>query len=464
MNSKRFKKTLHIPFSSFVVVILAFASVYLIEIYTINRSYYETYNAEGKVALRKFPYPYKAAMTICSDIDGTTTKEEFLEIQKFLNTKEETSMGEGVGLEIGNSFVMYAPPTCAFSYFSGNPGNAQIIGKFIKAGYIDFMHSYGEKADFTRKDAIKALKELNNNQCKVDVWVDHAKTPDNLGDDTTSGLGDHPHSIAYHSDLTVAYGIKFVWLGRVTPVIGQSAPITLKTFYSIYDSHHRVQSLINIGKEFAKNVLAVFGNKKYAMHQSYDLVRIAKLDDGKKVYEFLRFDNYWEGVAMGATSKRLSYVISRRTLERLKEVGGYMIVYTHLGKNSDCPQVIAKETQITLRDLASEHEKGNIYVTTTSKLLNYYINHKYLNWSYETKGDEIVITISGVEDPVFGSFVPTTEDLQGITFYVPDKGKTRIYINDKEITNFQRNPPDHRARESITIKKVTKKVTGTFFP
>lgn len=432
---------------------MASASVYLINIYNINRSYYEEHNTKDKVALRKFPYPYKAAITICSDIDGTTTKEEFLEIQKFLNTKEETSMGEGVGLEIGNSFVMYAPPTCAFSYFSGNPGNAQIIGKFIKAGYIDFMHSYGEKADFTRKDAIKAIEELSKNGYKVDVWVDHAKTPDNLGDDTTFGLGDHPGSIAYHSDLTLAYGIKFVWLGRITTIIGQSVPISLKTFSSIYDSRHPVPSLINMGKEFAKNVLAVFGNKKYGMHKSYDLIRIAKLDDGQKAYEFLRFDNYWKGIATGATSKRLAYVISKRTLDRLKEINGYMIVYTHLGKNSDCSQVIAKETQIALRDLASGYEKGNIYVTTTSKLLNYYLNHKYLNWSYETKGDEIIITISSVEDPVFGSFVPTIQDLQGITFYVPNKDKTRIYINNKEITNIQRNPPDSKDRESITIQK-----------
>jgi len=451
LQSKKFRKTLYVLFLSFVIVVLAFVAIYLVNIYNINRSYYHEYNTKEEVALRKFPYPYKAALTICSDIDGTTTKEEFLEIQKFLNAREETSMGEGVGLEIGNSFVMYAPPTCAFSYFSGNPGNAQIIRKFIKAGYIDFLHSYGEKADFTRKDAIKAIEELNDNQCKVDVWVDHARTPDNLGDDTTFGLGDHPESSAYHSDLTLAYGIKFVWLGRVTTVIGQSVPITLKTFSSIYDSRHPVDSLKNTLKEFAKNILAVFGNKKYAMHKSYDLIRVAKLDDGQKVYEFLRFDNYWKGVAEGATSRRLAYVISRRMLERLKEVGGYMVVYTHLGKNSDSSQVIAKETQNALRDLASEQERGNIYVTTTSRLLNYYLNYKYLNWSHETKGDEMVITISSVEDPVFGSFIPTIEDLQGITFYIPDKDKIRIYINDKEITNIQRNPPDFKERESVTI-------------
>jgi len=449
--SKKFRTGSRILVSCLAVGILAFASIYLIKIHNINGSYHQGYNTKGAIALRGFPYPYKAAMSICSDIDGTTTVDEFLEIHKFLNSKEMTSMGRGIGLEIGDSFMMYAPPGCAFSYHSDDPANAQIIEKFIKDGYIDFMHSYGEKADFTREDAIRAIEELSKRQCKVDVWVDHARTIDNLGDDETFGLGDHPDSIAYHSDITLNYGIKFVWLGRITTVIGQSVPITLKTFSSIYDPSHSFGSLVNMGKEFTKNVLAVFGNKKYAMHKSYDLMRITTLDDGQKVYEFLRFDNHWEGVARGATSKRLAYVISDRTLERLKEVGGYMVVYTHLGKNSDCSQVIAKETQIALRNLAGEYEKGNIYVTTTSKLLNYYLSHKYLDWSYESSGDETVITISSVKDPVFGTFVPIPQDLHGITFYVPDKYKARIYVTGKEIINLQRNPPDYSGRESITI-------------
>jgi len=451
MASEKVRRNLYIFFLSCLGVIVLLIGIYLVSIRNINHSYYEAHNTKGKVTLRKFPYPYKAAMAICSDIDGTTTVEEFLEIQKFLNTKEITSMGKGIGLEIGNSFMMYAPPTCAFSYYSPKPENAQIIKKFIKSGYIDCMHSYGQKADFTRKDAIEAVKELTENRCKVDVWVDHATTVDNLGDDRTFGLGDHEDSSVYHADITLAYGIKFVWLGRITMVIGQSVPITLKTFSSIYDSRHPVDSLKNMSKEFAKNVLGVFGNRKYAMHKSYDLTRITRLDDGQKVYEFLRFDNHWKGVARGATSKRLAYVISDQTLERLKEVGGYMVVYTHLGKNSDCSQVIAKETQIALRNLAGEYEKGNIYVTTTSKLLNYYLSHKYLDWSYESSGDETVITISSVKDPVFGTFVPTPQDLHGITFYVPDKYKARIYVTGKEIINLQRNPPDYSGRESITI-------------
>ena len=62
------------------------------------------HSSTGMVSMRKFPYPYSAAIAICSDIDDTNTTEEFLEIQRFLNSKNSTSMGEGIGLEIGNSF------------------------------------------------------------------------------------------------------------------------------------------------------------------------------------------------------------------------------------------------------------------------------------------------------------------------------------------------------------------------
>jgi len=415
-----------------------------------NRSY-KTDKEKKKVALRKFPYPYKAAMTICSDIDKTATKEEFLEIQKFLNTKEITTMGKGIGLEIGNSFMMYAPPTSTFSYFSGKPDDAQTIIRFIKAGRIDVMHSYGEKLGFSRKDAVKALEELKRNHCKVDVWVDHDRVVSNFGKDVTFGLGDVVDSEAYHADLTIAYGIKFVSLGRVTSIVAQSVPITLRIFVDIFDSDHFIHSLVNMSKEFAKKVLGVFGNKKYAIHKRNELVKITTLNDGQKVYEFIRCDNHWRGVDKAATCRGLGYVISKKQLSKLKRNQGYTIVYTHLGRNSDCSQVIARETQNALRNLANEYEAGNIYVTTTSKLLNYYLNHKYLDWSFETRGDEIIITISSVKDPVFGTFVPTIQDLRGITFCVPDKDKTQIYVGDKEITNIQRNPSDYTGRESVKI-------------
>ena len=165
----------------------------------------------------------------------------------------------------------------------------------------------------------------------------------------------------------------------------------------------------------------------------------------------MRFDNYWKGVGKGADSKGLAYSISERTLNRLKNFEGYMIVYTHFGKNSECFQYICKESQDALRNLANEYRMGNIYVTTTSKLLKYFIVHRYLDWSYDDVSGQVNITISKVEDPIFGAFYPKLRQLAGITFYVPDKDHASIFINEEEVYDIQKNSPDDTGRESITI-------------
>lgn len=424
----------------------------MISLHAINKRYADKCIDSDEVCLRKFPYPFKAALTICNDIDKTATLEEFLEISNFINTKEQTSMGKGIGLPIGNSFFFYEPPNMAITYFSEDSKIPDTINKFIKNGRIDSIHSYGKKYDFTRQDAIVALSALKKNNLKLDVWIDHTLSIDNMGDDVTFGFGDHPDSDAYHSDLTLDYGIKFAWFGRVTMIAGQSVPITFSSFSSIFDREHTFNSFVNISKEFVKNALGMLGNEKYALHYGNDLLQIVELDDGRKLYEFMRFDNHWSGVGNGANSKGLAYSISKKTLNRLKKVGGYMIVYTHFGMNSDCaPQFICTETQNALRVLANEFETGNIFVTNTSKMLKYYLVHKYLEWSYENNDESSIVYIKKVNDPVFGEFIPTVEDLEGLTFYVKDANNASIYLNNKIVTHFKKNAADQTGKQSITI-------------
>jgi hypothetical protein len=74
-----------------------------------------------------------------------------------------------------------------------------------------------------------------------------------------------------------------------------------------------------------------------------------------------------------------------------------------------------------------------------------------LNWSYETKDGEMLIQIHNIRDPIFGICIPTERILQGITFYVADSAKARVFIGGKELDRIQRNGPDHTGRESVTI-------------
>jgi hypothetical protein len=435
-------------FFTAVITMTVFAIFYTICIHSINEEYSREYQLRDGVALRRFPFPYQAAMAICSDIDETRSAEMFLEIQRFLSTKEETSMGRGVGLEVGNSFFMYDREN-RFSYFSGRGLDQETIDLYLSSGFIDALHSYGSKKDFSREDARRAITELHRLEKKIDVWSNHSNDVDNLGGDA-GAMGDEKTSTAFHADLTVGYGFKYFWLGRLTSVPAVETEIRLKTFLDIFDGDYPLVSSLTMFKEFAKHVLGVFGDEKYSMHGDYRLSRVRTLRDGQRVFEFIRSDGFWEGVGTGANSKDLAYSLSHRNLENLKSAHGYSIIYTHLGKNSDCEEVICKETQEALRNLAMEFESGNIYVTTTSKLLTYYVVRRYLKWDVETAPGSTRIRISGVYDPLSGKdFLPDCNQLQGITFYVQDPENTVVLLGGEEVGKMQNNPEDFTGRKSI---------------
>jgi len=410
---------------------------------------------QGRVSLRRFPYPYKAAIAICSDIDETKTTEEFLEIQRFLNTKDSTSMGTGIGLEIGNSFYFYDKDG-EFSYFSHDEHAKSVIIDLIRAGYIDCLHSYGDGAT-SRDEILRALDVLHREDCGLKVWVNHYGAPSNFGRKFEYLLGecrgDDPGSNVYHADVTLEYGIRFVWVGAGTRMIGQSRPTmnALSTLSTVFDPRHPLRTGLSVAKEVRKSILGRRGDERFILHKLNELTGVTQLEDGQKVHEFIRYCNHPSSVSHGATSRGLAYVISRRTLEHLEAAQGFMIVYTHLGKNSDCQQVIAQETQEALRNLEREFREGQIYVTTTSKLLNYYRACQYLVWSHQQDNGQIQISIDHVDDPVFGQTHPSLEQLQGVTFYVPDSSRVDIYVRGAKLKDIRRYPPDESGAQSVAI-------------
>ena len=277
-NNKSVKSILLVFVGSFTLAFI----FYIYIIYKIKDQYYSDYEEYSEVQLRKFPYPYKAALTICNDADATTSADEFLTIQKYLNFHGHTDLGNGLGIEIGNSVFMYDREN-NFSYFSDRPKDSEIIAKYIDMGLVDGLHSFGEKENFKRSDAQKAISELKKLNRKVDVWSDHANTIDNINGDQMGGEGDLKTSSAYHIDLLVDYGFKFFWLGRVTSKIATETAPSPGDFLYIIDTKHLVTTIKTSLKELMKHILGILGNVKYAMHKDYRLVQIKTLRDGQKV-------------------------------------------------------------------------------------------------------------------------------------------------------------------------------------
>jgi hypothetical protein len=390
--------------------------------------------------LRRYPYPYRAALSITSDIDDTETLEQYERIRSLMN--------EEIGIKFTNTFFPFHDGN-KFSFFSGKTVDKNTIIDDIRKGLIDAIHSFGEKNDFTRQDALLTLKTLKEENCKLQVWIDHAESKSNLCKYRFFGKGDMPGEDEYHFDLIRSYGVKFIWTERLTNIIGQGVPLKWRNILEIYDRRHPLDSVKNIAKTVAKIGLDIVGYEKYNYFKHNKLINIPTMRDGQKIYEFIRFNNHPKGAAVGDTFEDLAYFISNKVLCALKKSGGYCIVYVHLGKKFNLNNISSRETIAALHNLKREIDCGNIYVDCVSKLLTYYLRTTFLEWSFEAVKGQYHIHISSINDPVFGPYVPEVKELQNVTFYT--SGDVKILVNGAEIKKIQRNAADHTGRESVTI-------------
>lgn len=374
---------------------------------------------ERLVSLIEKPFPYQSMLAICSDLDETLSSSVYFNTAEFLNSRRNTKFGQGVGLEVGNTIFFDMAPG-EFSYWSASDRDRSLARQLMKSGHIDAIHSFGDRVD-NRADVEKILDHLDANGCHLNVWIDHAVAPSNFGSDIMQGRGDIPGDACYHADISLDYGIKFVWRGRVSSQAGQDAP---KSIGGIVNSGSLLKSSVTALKEAAKVVLADCGDEKYAMHSGNRLVRHALLRDGQQVVEFMRCNPHPYGISVGDNAEGLGDVLSERFLRALSRRKANAIVYTHLGKRIDPNFGFPAKTVAALERLSDYQSRGDILVTTTSRLLRYVRNRDALKWSYKTTSDEIQIEI--VADP-------DKDDLQGVGFKIPSESPCSVYQKGQRV-------------------------------
>lgn len=368
-------------------------------------------------------------LAICSDLDETPDLESYLTLSKYLNTREETAIGRGLGLETGNTIYFDMAPG-EFSYWNTSDAGRAAIHALIRSGHIDCFHSFGDLAS-TRAHATRALDALAKNECQLPVWVDHAIAPTNLGPDIMLGHGDETGAVSYHADLTLAHGVRYVWLGRVSSCMGQDAPYSIATGLSQVRDR---RSLLNTLKDASKVGRGAIGDPKYALHWGNHLTRPFVLRDGQKVTEFMRCNPHPYGVSVGDDAEGLGSALQPVSIRRLIDREGWCVLYTHLGKNLSGKELLSSQTRKSLEELSQQHGRGEILVTTTTRLLDY--NALIRNVTYTMKGNCLVIDSHGV-------------DPSGLTFYGLQPGQ-QIVLNDLPIQP-QWNPADHTARPSCSV-------------
>jgi len=417
----------------------------------------------NSVSLRKFPYPYEAGLAICSDIDGTSY-DNFISIHRFLNTSQQTEMGTGLSLPIGDSFWMYDKPqiaNSAFSYFKDLQGtlseHASVMRDFIRAGILDVMHSYGNFAavhEFTRPLALQALEELDKHDLKVAVWTNHGgiESVHNIGANSF-GLGDLPDSHFYHTDLLLRYGIRFYWDSEYSLMtnIGQDCATDFSDaywnspFYQTWKS--RTRSLLKGVLDQADH-LTYPTLKRHIIHwEGFDvrqnhLLMPEKLRDGNDIHKFKRV-----GLGRFDWSDDLPRLLNKNVVARLLQRNGYMILYVHLGdrriKDGNLP--LSDATISAFKNLARWYHDGKIWIATTAQLLKYNLFMKEITWNVEETADVVSINLQKIAGRDY-----TVEDFDGLTFYIPE-GKRIELIYQQQPVKFSLNPADATAQKSITI-------------
>jgi hypothetical protein len=410
------------------------------------------------VALRKFPYPFRAGLAICNDAD-LMTEESFRFVHRFLNTTKDTPIGPGLGLPISDSFFLFSSPDNPnrFTFLedlSDKPSpRSGLLRDCAAAGLIDTLHTYGafsSPSHFSRDLARRGIEALERAGMRIRVWVNHGP-PENVqcfGPLAAPHFhGDDPESKFHHTDLTIDYGIQYCWTGEE---LGEAIA---------YDAQSTLASLWDQG---ALLLLAL--RKSRSLPRRPRLLTPISLRDTRRV---LRFERYWGTTGQTPTVEDITSQLSARRLARLKRSAGYSIVYQHFAVRRKAPGFGVNryaanvapyfgpgEREAFIR-LAREYHCGNVWVAFTERLLRYNRMYRWLRWSAEDTGNRIRIDLHGLEVPGMGRSEMNLGDIGDLTFYSSRPEETEVYLRNGPVMtlvrDIVRNPKDHTGRESLTL-------------
>ena len=395
-----------------------------------------------KLKTRKFPYPYKCGLAICSDIDNAASVKSFKSLMDYFNSARPTPHGDGLNMEVGNSFWFFSNSSKKqLSYFNKLSNKetqlATIIRNLWKSGHLDTLHSWGnfDLGGFSRKYAEKSLNELNKHGVKIPVWVNHGIgfNYQKIGD-YPNMCGDDPTSSNYHLDLTLKSGCEYFWVGKSTHIIGQNCK---KNLFSL--SKSALQWIFKKTKyRYAK--MPVYDLKN-------DLATPTKLRDGNVVWEFVRFINPWGGAGI-LDINEFTEQIKPEIINRLIKNEGYMVIYTHFNENvkNDLPETLIKY----LHHLKNRSDKGQVLIATTSRLLKYWEVSQFVAYEVIRNKKKIEIIIDKNLISPAGSKNLDLDHLQGLTFYINTNQQCIIKFDDVQIST-KLNPPDETGKTSISI-------------
>ena len=448
---------------------------------------------EDGIAVRDYPFPYHAALAVNNDLDSMTLAA-FEDWHGFVNGRGATPYGDGLGLEVADSFWVWGPPGSLAlhrQYPKDRPRedspDLDRIVELGRLGWFDTIHSLtGFDSRPTGSDMRIVSRSMPHNaNATVRVWVTDTPSNDSTvglaRDDICYGLdrirqlglkptlyvehsnaitniagpwpwfqrGDDPTNDAYCLDLLKQFGVRFFWLGPAREMdkfgdhLDYKGEPQLREALAQYDwadwMHSRVRTKDG---EFIPVPLALPEGeeaKRTLLTGFFNrTISIVTAQDQGQILIFKRFRGTdppsATNFATQASWDRLNALEARR---------GVVIIYQHFGnwsligrgrkpgaRRPSTVPVFDAHGVACWQDIAERQRAGRLFVAAAGRLLNYLWLRERLAMSVERGEERWHVALHGTDCPVLGHNPISTAEVNGLSLLVPESAPEIVVTID----------------------------------
>jgi hypothetical protein len=409
-----------------------------------------------EIAPRAYPYPFLSALALSNDCDSQSV-ECMMDWHSFVNGRLSTPYGDGLGLEVGDSFWIYGNGVEP-AIFKGNPFDHTLSDGYAlqniltlgKLGWMDTLHSFGnwtkrfvptdmagDPSIFARDQILRGLDRLNELDLKPYVYTNHSGSPSNVGGPWKSNqhLDDPAHNI-YAFDALKEFGFRFFWIDACTDIekfgndlnftSDQELARSIEQFQWAPwlrrrdDENRPIPITLPEGQDQRRQFLTNLFN-----HSLFPV----PAQDGSLLNVFKRYRDIEQPVGSIFSSQ-----VTAAKLNELEQRGGSVIIYQHFGvfgprgrapaisrphrKRSPVP-ALDIHSVATWRLIADRASQQRLFVTTLGRLLDWIWRRDALRYEVEQMPDKTIIRLRHFACEVEGIKSIEASDLNGLAFSVP---------------------------------------------
>jgi SAM-dependent methyltransferase len=402
--------------------------------------------------LLKYPAPYRAMLSINNDIDGTG-QDTFLDWHSHVNGTGETRYGEGLGLEVSDSFWIWSSDRLSLYHNVPHLGRKSkspdydLIVELAREGWLDTMHSFGswqEQIMLLRPEIEAALEEMDKAGIRPRCFVNHGG-----GKHMSCNVGgiwgyyqhaDDPAHESYCLDLILRNGFRYFWTDVFfeSQKFGENAQYDAKEIkrdLARYNDRRFLrlrEKSTDEGERIAVRALGATSavTAKELLFNSTLIPN--RMRDGTNVLCFKRYRGHYPpdsgSFALQATTENLDWLVAHEA---------NVAVYQHFGiwRALGSPHKDYRSWRWARKPVLNDHclaawselkerqDRGEILITTTGRLLDYLRMRENIVYRVEPLGNGYRIVLDAIECPAYGRTADlTAADVQGLSFSVKGAG------------------------------------------